>query len=271
MDSNTGTWIELADRTYARRYRELDQTLGLVIGDEHCLVIDTGTDETHGAEFAAAIRGITPLPWKIVITHAHWDHYLGTAAFGAAPVWSHPRCRADITDTAAEQIEEWGEKYRQAGKPELAARLRAARVVLPDHDVDPSVELDLGDRTVTLLHPGLGHTDNDVIVHVPDVDVVFAGDTVEQGAPPSIGHDGYPLDWPGALERLLDLAPRTVVPGHGEPVDGSFVQEQRAELAMVAALFDGVHSGMLSVDEAIAQSPYPEEATRPALERGRVA
>ncbi|GLW93768.1 MBL fold metallo-hydrolase [Actinokineospora globicatena] len=264
-------WIELADRVFASRYAELDQTLGLVVGDDRCLVVDTGTDEHHGAEWAAAVREVTALPWTVVITHAHWDHFLGTAAFPGADVWAHPRCTAEIDGHARDQAESWAERYRESGRDDLADRLLAARVVRPTHEVVDHVELDLGGRSVTLVHPGRGHTDNDVLVHVPDDGVVFAGDTVEQGAPPSIGKDGYPLEWPAALDALLDLGPRIIVPGHGEPVDPGFVRGQRAELAVVASLFDGVRSGTLSVDEAVAQSPYPAEATRPALERGRVA
>ncbi|SDD52029.1 MBL fold metallo-hydrolase [Actinokineospora iranica] len=262
------TWIELADGVFARRYAELDQTLGLVVGGDRCLVVDTGTDEQHGADWAAAIREITPLPWTVVITHAHWDHFLGTTAFGAAPVWAHPGCLAAMESGAAEQTKTWAEKYRESGRDDLADRLLRAPVVLPDHSVPGSTDLDLGDRTVTLLHPGRGHTDHDVVVHVPDAGVVFAGDTVEQGAPPSIGADSFPLEWPGTLDVLLNLGPRTVVPGHGEPVDAGFVRGQRAELATVASLCDGVRSGSITVEEAVAHSPYSEAATRPALELG---
>src|SRR5687768_15478069 len=96
-------WIDLAEGVYARRYAELDQTLGLVVGASRCLVVDTGTDEERGAEFAAAVREITPLPWTVVITHAHWDHYLGTRPFLPAPVFAHPRGREVIaTGTAAQ-------------------------------------------------------------------------------------------------------------------------------------------------------------------------
>ncbi len=262
------TWIELADGVYARRCAELDQTLGLVVGAERCLVVDTGTDEVHGAEWAAAVRDVTGLPWSVVVTHAHWDHFLGTAAFAGAPVWAHPGARAEMVRGATGQAERWAARYRAQGRDELADRLLGARVALPDHEVRGPTRLDLGGRLVTLLHPGRGHTDHDVVVHVPDAGVVFAGDTVEQGAPPSFGAESHPLQWPGALEVVLELGPRIVVPGHGEPVDAGFVRAQRAELATVASLVDGVRSGTLSVEEALSRSPYPAEATRPALDAG---
>src|SRR6185312_5279616 len=107
--------------------------------------------------------------------------------------------------------------------------------VVPDHLVAQQVELDLGDRRVLLTHPGRGHTDHDITVWLPDSGVLFAGDLIEQGADPDFT-DAYPLDWPTAVTRLLQLGPRLVVPGHGDPVDAAFVTAQRDDLATMADL-----------------------------------
>jgi glyoxylase-like metal-dependent hydrolase (beta-lactamase superfamily II) len=216
------SWLEVADGVYARRHAELDQTLGLVVGARRCLVVDSGTDETHGAEFAAAVREVTPLPWGLVITHAHFDHFFGTAAFLPCAVWAHARCRAALETGAEQQRAEWVARYREEGKPELADRLARARLVLPT---------DVFTDRVSLVHPGLGHTDHDVVVHVPDAGVVFAGDLVEQGQPASVGPDSVLARWPATLDAVLALGPRTIVPGHGEPVDPAFVRAQRDELS----------------------------------------
>jgi glyoxylase-like metal-dependent hydrolase (beta-lactamase superfamily II) len=228
-----GRWIELADGVLARRYERLDQTLGLVIGERRCLVIDTGCDEVHGAEFATAIRRVTALPWDVVITHAHFDHHFGTGAFTGtdASVWAHRRCRDALVQGAETDRAQWVEQLRHDGHHVLADRLAAARLVLPDRLVDDREEIDLGGRTVSLMHPGVAHTDHDLTVHVPSADVLFAGDLVEQGAPPAVGPDAFPTGWPGALDTLLALRPGTVVPGHGEPVDAAFVRAQRDGLA----------------------------------------
>lgn len=228
-------WLEIAEGGYARRYAELDQTIGLVVGAERCLVVDSGTDETHGAELAAAVRELTPLPWTLVVTHAHFDHYFGTAAFLPAPVWAHERCVAALRAGAEADRRTWMRRYVERGEPALAERLGAARLVLPTALFTDRVELDLGGRTVTLLHPGLGHTDHDVVVHVPDAAVVFAGDLVEQGAEPKIGPDTALDEWPSTLDAVLALDPRVVVPGHGDPVGPDFVRAQRNELRERAA------------------------------------
>jgi len=226
----SGRWIEVADGVFARRYVELDQTLGLVVGDTHCLVIDTGTDEVHGASMAAAVRFVTPLPWSVVITHAHFDHFFGTSVFQPCSVIAHSRCRDEILAGGELQRRAWTARFRSEGKGEQADRLAVAKLVAPNEVFTDTVSLDLGGRSVSLVHPGPAHTDHDVLVHVPDVAVVFAGDLVEQGAPPSVGPDAHVSDWPGALDKLLALSPSIVVPGHGDPVDAAFVRRQRVEL-----------------------------------------
>ena len=265
-DPAEGRWVEVGDGVLARRHRELDLTIGLVLGGERALVVDTRGDARQGSELATAVRAVTGLSLVVVVTHAHFDHCFGTAAFLPCPVFAHPRCRATLAATADAQRAEWAAHYRDHGDPATADALAATDPPLPDHAVDPETSLDLGGRTVTLRHLGRGHTDHDLVVHVPDAAVVFAGDLVEQGAPPDLG-DAVVAEWPATLDALLALRPTVVVPGHGDPVGPSFVSGQRAELAEVAALHAAVAAGRIDAAGAARRSPYP--AVRwPAADRG---
>jgi glyoxylase-like metal-dependent hydrolase (beta-lactamase superfamily II) len=249
-----GRWLEVGDGVLARRYAELDLTVGLVLGAERALVVDTRGDARQGAELAAAVRAVTALPLTVAITHAHFDHCFGTAAFAPAPVHALPRCREVLAATAAAQRRRWTAYYRDRGDAGTADALAATEPPLPDTDAPAT--LDLGGRSADLLHLGRGHTDHDLVVAVPDAGVVFAGDLVEQGAPPDM-EDAIVPEWPATLDALLALAPRTVVPGHGDPVDPGFVAAQRAELAEVAVLHAAVANGSLSAAAAARRSPYP--------------
>lgn len=261
-----GRWIEAADGVLVRRYQELDLSVGLVVGGESCLVVDTGGDAGQGAELAAAVREVTPLPWQVVLTHSHFDHSFGTEAFTPCPVWAHRRCRTDLVANDEQQRKRWARHYREAGDVEVADRITAVRLVLPDHLIDDRAELDLGDRRVDLRHFGPAHSDHDLVVHVPDAGAVFAGDLVEQGAPPQFG-DAFPQDWPAALDGVLALDAPIVLPGHGDPVDRDFVRGQRAELVLVAELCREVAAGTLTWKQAVTLSPYPDEFTLAALAR----
>lgn len=257
----TARWVELADGVLVRRYAELDLSIGLVIGGEGALVIDTRGDPGQGAELRAAVREVTRRPCTVVITHAHFDHCLGTAAFLPAPVWAHPRCRDDLAAGGAAQHAEASAWAREPGRePELITP------VVPDRIVTGPTELDLGGRQVLLNHPGPGHTDHDIAVWSPDTGVLFAGDLVEQGADPDFT-DAHPLDWPAAVTALLRLDPRTVVPGHGNPVDAAFVAAQRDDLAALATLCQAVLAGELDPAGALAASPFSRSTTRTALNR----
>jgi glyoxylase-like metal-dependent hydrolase (beta-lactamase superfamily II) len=259
----TARWVELADGVLVRRYVELDLSVGLVIGDRGCLVVDTRSNPSQGAELRAAIRHVTLQPCTVALTHAHFDHCLGTAAFLPATVWAHPRCRDDLARGGAAQHAEalaWWRAQRLSGDSALV------RPVVPEHLVDKPVEIDLGGRRVLLTHPGLGHTDHDIAVWSPDTGVLFAGDLVEQGADPDFT-DAHPLHWPTAVTELLQLEPRIVVPGHGDPVEATFVAAQRDDLATLADLCRAVQAGEQDTASVLSASPFSHPTTRAALSR----
>ncbi|MCX2949579.1 MBL fold metallo-hydrolase [Lentzea sp. NEAU-D7] len=194
--------IEIADGIFVRRHTELDLTLGLVTGRGDSLLVDSGMD----VALAREIR-----PSRIVLTHNHFDHVLATEAFLPCEVWAHEGCVVDES-----LLEDRAEYYDEPFEGTLVA---------PTHTFRDTVTLDVGGRRVDLHHFGPAHTSHDVVAHVPDAGVVFAGDLVEQGAPAQAGPDATPANWRHVLDLLLELDPRIVVPGHGDPVDAAFVRE----------------------------------------------
>ncbi|GAB3298988.1 MBL fold metallo-hydrolase [Parasphingorhabdus pacifica] len=259
-------WQELGDGVLIRRYAELDLTVGLVVGEEQALVIDTRGDHTQGTELAEAVRRVTSLPVQVALTHGHFDHCFGTSALLPAPVWAHEGCGEFLARTSARQRDHWVAHYRAEGRPEVAAALTATEPALPDHPVGAGVDLQLGGRSVSLRHLGPGHTDHDLVIAVADAGVVFAGDLVEQGGPPDY-EDAHPAAWPSTLDAMLALGPMTVVPGHGHPVTPEFVRAQRAEISTLADLCRRVAESTATTEEAVRLSPFPAETTRMALDR----
>jgi glyoxylase-like metal-dependent hydrolase (beta-lactamase superfamily II) len=72
-----------------------------------------------------------------------------------------------------------------------------------------------GGRKLEIMQVGRGHTKGDTIVWLPEDQILFAGDLVEEGATPYCG-DAYLNDWPATLNNLLALRPEQMVPGRGE-------------------------------------------------------
>lgn len=267
MSTLTGVrWREIAEDVFVRRYPELDLTVGLVLGSERALVVDTRGDEAQGMELATAVREMTELPLWVAITHGHFDHCFGTSAFGRVPVWAHRDCPRFLARTADEQRAGWSAHYRAEGRDAVADALDSTRPVIPENPVDEPVVLDLGGRRVRLVPAGRGHTDHDLIVSVPDSRLVFAGDLLENGGPPDF-EDAYPHTWPECVDILLDMAPELLVAGHGEPVDADFARAQREQLATTARVCAMVRDGELDEREALDLIPFPARTATAALRR----
>ena len=132
--------------------------------------------------------------------------------------------------------------------------------------------LDLGDRGVELSHLGRGHTGNDLVVSVPDVDVVFAGDLLEESGPPAYGDDSFPLHWPATADALLGTGASTFVPGHGDVMSASSAVQQAKEMTNVAALIRELHAAGVPAADALAEAgdkwPFPVDALVVAVQRG---
>jgi glyoxylase-like metal-dependent hydrolase (beta-lactamase superfamily II) len=261
---------EIADRVYVLRYPVLDVNVGLILGTDRALVVDTLSTPVQAARLADAVRSVTEKPLAIVNTHHHFDHCFGNATLAVAgvPVWAHEHAAAHLREEGAAWQREWYEHYRDAD-PELAEGLAAAQIRPPDRVVHTSATLDLGGRTVSLRHYGRGHTDGDLAVRVPDAAVVLAGDLVEESGSPDFA-DAYPLEWPETLAALLHELPgdAVVVPGHGRPVDRGFVQAQHARLTELDWLIrDGHADGALAT--AVAErSPFGLDVSLVAVKRG---
>ncbi len=148
----------------------------------------------------------------------------------------------------------------------------ATRIALPDDTFSSTRVLDLGDRVVELVHPGRGHTAGDLIALVPDVDVVLAGDLVEESAPPALGPDSWPMEWPLSLDLVLTLLTpaSVVVPGHGAPVDRGFVERQRDDLGVVAETIRDLAGRGVALDDALDATEWPWQKDRlvDAVRRG---
>jgi glyoxylase-like metal-dependent hydrolase (beta-lactamase superfamily II) len=259
------SWVEVGDRVFVRRYAFFDQNIGVVLGRDAALVIDTRSTHAQAREILADLRRLTAAPVTVVVdTHGHFDHAYGNRVFRPATIWGHEGCVPFMARTGEARRARIAQE-----NPEIAADL--AEVVLdpPDRTFAEMAYVEVGGRRVELRHLGRGHTDHDIVVGVSDAGVLFAGDLIENGAVPSFG-DAYPLDWPETASRLAELAVGVVVPGHGDHAGRPFVEQQAAAIARLSLLARSVFSGELTLDDAVAQTPfldYPPEDVRRPLKR----
>ena len=227
-------WQELAPGVFVLPWEPFRLNVGLVLGQERAILIDTGASLDAGREIVKLAKSMTELPLGAVNSHDHFDHCFGNGALDAEVIWSHRLCAEHLRWDGEEQQREVISQLRSTD-PETAEQVAASTIVSPGCLIDDEVDLDLGERLVTLIHPGRGHTDNDVVAWVAGERILFAGDLVEEGAPPSF-EDSFPLEWPDSLAPLLALDPDKVVPGHGAVVDAAFMRRQQVDLQQLADL-----------------------------------
>ncbi|MGW3413526.1 MBL fold metallo-hydrolase [Streptomyces sp. NPDC000888] len=229
-------WERVTPRVGRRRLPDWDCTTGLVVGDGAALMIDAGSSLREGARLRSETRGLLDgrRVTHLALTHAHFDHVFGAAAFSGVEVFG----AVGLDTVLAHGREELGADAVRHGLDPREADEAADLLVRPRHRVSGEWTLDLGGGTQVLLaNVGPGHTGHDLVVLVPGSpswpEVVFCGDLVEESGEPQAGTDAVPSRWPAALDRLLDLGGEDAlyVPGHGAVVNAGFVRAQRDALA----------------------------------------
>lgn len=188
---------------------------GFVVGSRCVAVIDTGGSPAAGRALLDGLRRVTPLPVCYVVnTHAHPDHVLGNQAFvqagqgGAAPQFvGHARLAAALASR--------GPFYLNALKRDFGAAAEGARLVAPTLAVADTLELDLGERTLTLRAWPTAHTDADLTVYDPSTRTLWLGDLLFVEHLPVL--DGKLLGWLAVTAQLASLDVALAVPGHGTP------------------------------------------------------
>jgi len=94
-------WERLADGVFRCRLEFLDVTVGLVHGRAGALLIDAGSTLTEARCIRDDVRAMTGREVShVVLTHDHFDHILGAAAFDGAEVYCAPEVAATMAGRA---------------------------------------------------------------------------------------------------------------------------------------------------------------------------
>ena len=272
-------FTEIAHDVWVGRYEWFDVNVTLVRGGSGLLVVDTHASAAAASAVVDDVRALGAGEVVAVVnTHEHFDHTFGNgifrAAYGAIPVHAH-EVAAERTVASGERIKALYDDPDNRDDPHRE-EVQGTEIVAADTTFSSAVALDLGNRMVELVHPGRGHTGGDLVVRVPDVDVLLAGDLVEESAlrqgVPGFGADCYPMEWPLSLDIVLGLltSGSVVVPGHGAPVDRDFVETQRNQIGIVAETIRDLASRGIPVAEALAAAdwPFPRTELADAVRRG---
>ncbi len=258
---------------------------GFIVGSEAALLIE-GFRTPAGASFQhAALRQVSAVPVHAALdTHYHFDHTLGNGFYGAQgiAIWSHEK-------TAPLMVERYGSEQghdhtarlgpiekRIANAAGAAARehaegdLKALKLVyesidaavlsLPNRPLEPSklpLTVDLGGIRA-VIEAYAGHTPGDLVVRLPERNIVFTGDLVFNGLYPAT-FDANMSGWRKALETFSGYDKETLfVPGHGPLCGPEGISTLRAVFDDLAGQAERMYKAGIPVDEAQQRYAVPD-------------
>jgi glyoxylase-like metal-dependent hydrolase (beta-lactamase superfamily II) len=193
----------------------LNANIGLVVTPSGAVLIDSGATYGSARQIHEAVRKVTLQPVKWVINTGGQDHrWLGNGYFSeqGAEIIAHSHARADMQARGGDHL---------AGlKDTLKDRADGTVPSLPTRFIsDSSSRLQLGGVAFQLEHRDGAHTPGDMLVWLPQKNVLFTGDVVYVDRLLGVIPVSNTRNWLATFAVIEELNPKIIVPGHGGVTD----------------------------------------------------
>jgi cyclase len=205
--------------------------VGVLKTSEGTVIVDTMTLSLQGKVIRDMAESITGEPVVMIInSHYHLDHTHGNPAFD-------PATRVVATERTLHHLQQLDADYFSGEAAQL----------LPKETFENEKVINVGNKTLWLLHPGRGHTDGDLVVMFVEDRVLHTGDLFFNRRYPNIDLEagGSIVAWGDTLEGLFTLPFDAVIPGHGTVTDAAGMRQfqqfirELADLGAYAASING--------------------------------
>lgn len=181
---------------------------------DHTIAIDSGCPPHNNRNINNEIKN-TKNSFYLINTHGHHDHILGNSIFSdaGANIIAHANARKQMV--ALKDFDPTG---------------------LPDITFRDEMSLFVDDIVVRLIHLPAGHTNGDLAIWVPKLNLLFTGDTYMTGGYPLIDlRSGTIRGLIKAITTMIRLAgdDTLIIPGHGnleKKADGTIEGPNREDL-----------------------------------------
>jgi cyclase len=261
---------------------------GFLVGKDAALLIEAFAGPAGASFQMDAFRTVSQVPVKAALdTHYHYDHSLGNSFYGAhgVPLWAHAAVAKRIVDayaplqgadkavalapyekrvTAAKSDTE--RQHAQSDLTAVTGVFQAANsniLALPSRPIDPAklpMTIDLGGLSAVLeSHPG--HSGTDIIVRVPQQNVVYTGDLLFSGwYPVTFDEKASISGWRDTLKKFAAYDKDTVfVPGHGQVCGQEGIATIREVFDDIAAQAEKMYKAGVPVQEATERYVVPDK------------
>ena len=204
---------------------EGDPNSGVVIGDDSVMIVEAQATPRLANMVIEKVREVTDKPiTHLVLTHYHAVRVLGASAYGADQVVMSEMARAMVVERGQE---DWDSEFQRF--PRLfEGHESIPGLTWPTTTFDSRMTVYLGKRRVDLMHLGRAHTAGDIVIHVPDENVMFTGDIVEYRSACYCG-DGHFGDWGGTLDAVAAYGVDAIAPGRGDALVGREMVDRAIE------------------------------------------
>ena len=191
---------------------EGDPNSGIIVGDDSVMVIDAQATPTLARQVIQKVRSVTDKPIShLVLSHYHAVRVLGAAEYKAANIIMSSKARSMVVERGQEDWDSEFDRFPRLfkGHEEISG------LTWPTTTFDKKMSLFLGKRRVDLYFLGRAHTAGDIVIHVPDSNVLFTGDIVEYKSACYCG-DAHLQEWPKTLGKIAKFQAVSLVPGRGD-------------------------------------------------------
>lgn len=183
---------------------------GIIASGGSALVVDSGISVAEATPLrAAAQERCQQGALSLFNTHPHGDHVFGNQVFADGLIIAHQGVRETMLATGQEAVA----AFKQ--NPQAAEMLGDITITPPSLTFQDTLTVFVGDIEVQLIHFGVAHSPTDSIAWLPQSRTLFTGDLLFNGLVPAMPPGGNLANWIAFLERLEQLEPQHVIPGHG--------------------------------------------------------
>jgi glyoxylase-like metal-dependent hydrolase (beta-lactamase superfamily II) len=242
MSEKNISFTEVGDGLWAFT-AEGDPNSGVIIGDDSVMIVEAQATPRLAHKVIEKVREVTDKPIShVVLTHYHAVRVLGASAYGADQIIMGDAARAMVVERGQE---DWDSEFQRF--PRLFEGFESIPgLTYPTTTFSEDMTVYLGNRRIDLMHLGRAHTQGDIVIHVPDQNVMFTGDIVEYHSACYCG-DGHFGDWGNTLDNIAAFDVDAIAPGRGNALLGKdmvaaaiestrgFVDSTYAPAAKVAA------------------------------------
>jgi glyoxylase-like metal-dependent hydrolase (beta-lactamase superfamily II) len=209
------TFLEVGEGLYAFT-AEGDPNSGVIIGDDSVMIVEAQATPRLAGKVIEKVRSVTDKPIShVVLTHYHAVRVLGASAFGADQIIMGETARSMVVERGQE---DWDSEFQRF--PRLfEGHESIPGLTYPTTTFSEDMTVYLGNRQINLMHLGRAHTAGDIVIHVPDQNVMFTGDIVEYHSACYCG-DGHYNEWGATLDNIAAFDVDAIAPGRGDALVG---------------------------------------------------